>query len=150
MEKRNHYYKTVLWMLTGVFLLTGCSDNHGTAEGVLSEEKAAFQRESVSPEVERILTEAEEDEPEAASLEVEKEEITEGVTGTPEIIEADWSDFFDGLNGAAVLYDEADRQYTICNSELATTRRSPCSTFKIISSLVALENVNGQGGGRGG
>ena len=130
--------------------MTGCSDNHGTAEGVLSEEKAAFQRESVSPEVERILTEAEEDEPEAASLEVEKEEITEGVTGTPEIIEADWSDFFDGLNGAAVLYDEADRQYTICNSELATTRRSPCSTFKIISSLVALENGNGQGGGRGG
>lgn len=150
MEKRNHYYKTVLWMLTGVFLLTGCSDNHGTAEGVLSEEKAAFQRESVSPEVERILTEAEEDEPEAASLEVEKEEITEGVTGTPEIIEADWSDFFDGLNGAAVLYDEADRQYTIYNRELATIRRSPCSTFKIISSLVALENGNGQGGGRGG
>lgn len=137
-------------MLTGVFLLTGCSDNHGTAEGVLSEEKAAFQRESVSPEVERILTEAEEDEPEAASLEVEKEEITEGVTGTPEIIEADWSDFFDGLNGAAVLYDEADRQYTIYNRELATIRRSPCSTFKIISSLVALENGNGQGGGRGG
>lgn len=150
MEKRNHYYKTVLWMLTGVFLLTGCSDNHGTAEGVLSEEKAAFQRESVSPEVERILPEAEEDEPEAASLEVEKEEITEGVTGTPEIIEADWSDFFDGLNGAAVLYDEADRQYTIYNRELATIRRSPCSTFKIISSLVALENGNGQGGGRGG
>ena len=150
MEKRKHYYKTVLWMLTGVFLLTGCSDNHGTAEGVLSEEKAAFQRESVSPEVERILPEAEEDEPEAASLEVEKEEITEGVTGTPEIIEADWSDFFDGLNGAAVLYDEADRQYTIYNRELATIRRSPCSTFKIISSLVALENGNGQGGGRGG
>ena len=65
MEKRNNYYKTALWMLTGVFLLTGCSDNHGTAEGVLSEEKAAFQRESVSPEVERILAEAEEDEPEA-------------------------------------------------------------------------------------
>ena len=150
MEKRNKYYKTALWMLTGVFLLTGCSDNHGTAEGVLSEEKAAFQRESVSPEVERILPEAEEDEPEAASLEVEKEEITEGVTGTPEIIEADWSDFFDGLNGAAVLYDEADRQYTIYNRELATIRRSPCSTFKIISSLVALENGNGQGGGRGG
>ena len=96
------------------------------------------------------MPEAEEDEPEAASLEVEKEEITEGVTGTPEIIEADWSDFFDGLNGAAVLYDEADRQYTIYNRELATIRRSPCSTFTLISSLVALENGNGQGGGRGG
>lgn len=96
MEKRNNYYKTALWMLTGVFLLTGCSDNHGTAEGVLSEEKAAFQRESVSPEVERILPEAEEDEPEAASLEVEKEEITEGVTGTPEIIEQTGQTFLTG------------------------------------------------------
>ncbi|MDE7477015.1 MAG: class D beta-lactamase, partial [Lachnospiraceae bacterium] len=30
--------------------------------------------------------------------------------------------------------------YMIYNSELAQTRRSPCSTFKIISSLTALEN----------
>lgn len=58
----------------------------------------------------------------------------------PEIIEADWSAYFDGLNGAAVIYDISKKQYTVYHPELAQTRRSPCSTFKIISSLTALEN----------
>lgn len=67
-------------------------------------------------------------EPEAASYE------------EPEIVEADWSAYFDGLNGAAVIYDAAANRYTIYNQELAQTRRPPCSTFKIVSSLIALEN----------
>lgn len=58
----------------------------------------------------------------------------------PDVMEADWSAIFDGLNGAAVLYDAVQQQYTIYNTELATTPRSPCSTFKIISSLIALES----------
>ena len=53
---------------------------------------------------------------------------------------ADWSEYFNGLKGTAVIYDASDRQYTIYNQDLAETRRSPCSTFKIISSLIALEN----------
>lgn len=57
-----------------------------------------------------------------------------------EITEADWSAYFDGLNGAAVIYDAVENRYTIYNRELAQTRRSPCSTFKIVSSLTALEN----------
>ena len=52
----------------------------------------------------------------------------------------DWSEYFNGLNGTAVVYNPSNRQYTIYNQELAETRRSPCSTFKIISSLIALEN----------
>lgn len=36
--------------------------------------------------------------------------------------------------------DSADRRYTMYNGDLALTRRPPCSTFKIISSLIALEN----------
>ncbi len=67
-------------------------------------------------------------EPEAASYE------------ESEIVEADWSAYFDGLNGAAVIYDAAANRYTIYNQELAQTRRPPCSTFKIVSSLIALEN----------
>ena len=47
---------------------------------------------------------------------------------------------FNGRNGTAVLYDASNRRYTIYNDELAETRRSPCSTFKIISSLTALEH----------
>ena len=58
----------------------------------------------------------------------------------PEIIEMDWSAYFDGMAGAAVLYDPTQNCYQIYNQELANTRRSPCSTFKIVSSLIGLEN----------
>ena len=64
----------------------------------------------------------------------EREEAVE-----PVMIEEDWSAYFDGINGAAVIYDPAEESYQIYNQELALTRRSPCSTFKIISSLIALE-----------
>ena len=60
-------------------------------------------------------------------------------TPKPVIVNVDWSDYFDGINGAAVIYDPAEESYQIYNQELALTRRSPCSTFKIISSLIALE-----------
>ena len=55
-------------------------------------------------------------------------------------METDWSEYFQGLNGTAVLYDAEENRYLVYNPELAETRRSPCSTFKIISSLLALEN----------
>ena len=55
-------------------------------------------------------------------------------------METDWSEYFQGLNGAAVLYDAEENKYCVYNPELAETRSSPCSTFKIISSLLALEN----------
>lgn len=64
-----------------------------------------------------------------------QEEIVE-----PIIAEVDWSNYFDEINGAAVIYDPTENCYQIYNQELALTRRSPCSTFKIISSLIALEN----------
>ncbi len=62
-------------------------------------------------------------------------------TGTVSAItEYDWSGYFDGMNGAAVIYDPDEEQYMIYNQELVETRRSPCSTFKIISSLIAMED----------
>lgn len=64
-----------------------------------------------------------------------KETISE-----PKIIEENWEDYFDGINGTAVIYDPANNNYQIYNQEMAVTKRSPCSTFKIISSLIALEN----------
>ena len=57
-----------------------------------------------------------------------------------ETVEADWSEYFNGRNGTAVVYDPSNRRYTVYNQKLAETRSSPCSTFKIISSLIALEN----------
>ena len=43
------------------------------------------------------------------------------------------------MNGTAVLYKPDKNIYQIYHPQLANTRRSPCSTFKIISSLAALE-----------
>lgn len=56
------------------------------------------------------------------------------------VMEADFDGYFDGLRGAAVLYDAENEEYTIYNRELAYRRASPCSTFKIVSSCIALEN----------
>lgn len=67
------------------------------------------------------------------------DEIQEEVV-EPMITEVDWSNYFEEINGAAVIYDPVENCYQIYNQELALTRRSPCSTFKIISSLIALEN----------
>lgn len=57
----------------------------------------------------------------------------------PRMETVDWSDYFCGLNGAAVLYDPRAAQYAIYNRELAESRRSPCSTFKIVSALMGME-----------
>ena len=58
----------------------------------------------------------------------------------PETVETDWSEYFGGFQGAAVIYDASASRFTLYNSELTQVRRSPCSTFKIVSSLIALEN----------
>ncbi len=39
-----------------------------------------------------------------------------------------------------MVYDPAAGQYAVYNRELADMRRSPCSTFKIVSSLMGLES----------
>lgn len=73
-------------------------------------------------------------------IKADTEDSTESMEMVPEIVEVDWSKYFHGLNGTAVIFDASNRQYTIHNYDLAVTRSSPCSTFKIISSLIALEN----------
>jgi len=76
----------------------------------------------------------------SVSQETDTDDLIQGTVMEPETIDADWSEYFNGLNGTAVIYDVSNSRYTMYNSELALTRSSPCSTFKIISSLIALEN----------
>lgn len=70
----------------------------------------------------------------------DKIETYEQNISKPEITAVDWSGYFEGLNGAAVIYDDLNEEYRIYNEELALTQHSPCSTFKIISSYIALES----------
>ena len=118
MKKRNNLLTIMLILLVCAVMLTGCIGNHS------SEEKQ-------EPATTQVIDN---------SVEEETESSAETIDVTPEIVEADWSNYFNGLNGTAVVYDATNQQYTIYNRDLAVTESSPCSTFKIISSLIALEN----------
>lgn len=127
-----NYLKELCGVILCAFMLTGCTGDHGT------EEKISIEDQNEEAEAEK--TPVPEMESASHSTEADVESSAESEETEPEIIEEDWSDAFNGLNGTAVIYDASDRQYTIYNRDLAMTRSSPCSTFKIISSLTALEN----------
>jgi bla regulator protein BlaR1 len=132
MKKKDKYFKVVYWAAVCAFILTGCSDNRGTDEKIFMEnEKEELEEEKMEePEVESS----------SVSIETDTEDSIDSIVMEPEIAYADWSEYSNGLNGAAVVYDATNRQYTMYNADLALARSSPCSTFKIISSLIALEN----------
>ena len=48
--------------------------------------------------------------------------------------------YFGKLNGGAVVYAPPESSVEIYNAKLAGERRPPCSSFKIISSLTAIEH----------
>ncbi|MCM1047427.1 MAG: penicillin-binding transpeptidase domain-containing protein [Clostridiales bacterium] len=52
----------------------------------------------------------------------------------------DYSEYFQGISGCVVIYDEAANAYSFYNKEKCATEVSPLSTFKIISALAGLEN----------
>ena len=100
------------------------------------------QQEKAIPEKEPIQIEKETaHEPEKEAKKTAENEAPENPPKpTVTMTEVDWSDYFDRINGSTVIYDPAENCYQIYNQESALTRRSPCSTFKIISSLIALEH----------
>ena len=152
-------YCCVLALL--VFALTGCAkednrlaENQLEESSVLSnnsqtEEKSAEERKQTEEKSAEKIGQTEEAVEKIGQTEEAVEEIgqteeaadkAEEEDVEPVITEVDWSDYFEGIHGAAVIYTPTDHRYHIYNQELATTRRSPCSTFKIISSFIALEN----------
>lgn len=128
--RKSFYLKVIGWILACALMLAGCSGDDRAEERI-----SAGSEQETTKEVRTKETETEAD---RVSQETEPEETTGGPEAEPEIVDADWSEVFNGLNGTAVIYDAAGGRYTIYNQEQATTRRPPCSTFKIISSLIAL------------
>lgn len=59
-------------------------------------------------------------------------------TVVPKELEVDLSPLFDGLLGTAVFLDKSGN-YTVYNQAASEMRASPCSTFKIISTLATFE-----------
>lgn len=131
MKKTNVLYKISGFILVfWLFVLTGCSDKNNHLTDELSEE-IPMSEEII--QIEETPIDELQQATETTIDEIQPETIK------PIIEEVDWSDYFDEINGAAVIYDPTENCYQIYNQELDLTRRSPCSTFKIISSLIALE-----------
>ena len=123
--------RSIICAILCMLLVSGCSAAHNTQK----EPQTIGNETSENKETEESLAEANHDDAETPT-----DPMTEEFMSDPVVIEADWTHYFNGFNGAAVIYDAPAMQYTVYNMELARTRRSPCSTFKIVSSLIALEN----------
>lgn len=145
MRKWSRYFKWGYGIFVCAMLLSGCSGEHSTEERIA----AGGGKEEAEEREEEKAKQQEEDSDSAVFMEedIEDAKVTEhteneneDTAAEPKIVYADWSAYFNGLNGTAVVYDASDRRYTIYKEELAVERRSPCSTFKIISSLTALEH----------
>lgn len=134
MRKFEKSYKIYRCILICCFLiLTGCSRE---SDSLVEKQPWETQTSDKIAQVEEQSTE----EMQQTEESIINEDATQEKIAEPTVTEVDWSNYFDGINGAAVIYDPIENCYQIYNQELALTRRSPCSTFKIISSLVALEN----------
>lgn len=75
-----------------------------------------------------------------AETENATENTTEKVETTAKMNDVDFSEYFADFQGCGVFYNYDENTYDIYNSEKSNTRYSPCSTFKIISTLEGLEN----------
>ena len=153
MRKRIYFMKIVGLGLAGALVFGGCGDSDSSreegqklladaapGEQERAENAGAGNAGAASFDLPEPAAKGAEEDSGVLFSEDEKEVLTEYAAAEPETTEEDWSEYFDGLNGAAVLYDASADRFTVYNSELAGTRRSPCSTFKIISSLIGLEN----------
>ncbi len=132
MKRRKNYFKAACLALMCALTLTGCMAHDGAEETTFAED--------TKEKTEREQDENAKTESGSISIHLNTEAAAENAVAEPEIVHADWSEYFNGLSGTAVIYDPSASRYTIYNQELAETRRSPCSTFKIISSLIALEH----------
>lgn len=128
--------------LFSVMALPGCTGESG---GVTVHQTSGVQAAEDTSQTEDMSKAEDMSQTEEALIEkiTQTEEATDLIQKEavePMITEVDWSNYFEEINGAAVIYDPTENCYYIYNQELALNRRSPCSTFKIISSLIALEN----------
>ena len=141
--KKTYIGKIVCGAMACLCLVSGCAKDNGQKnlqEESLEAQKAGTEGKEEGLGAQKAGTEGKE-EGLGAQKGGQPEANQEGsnVSHEPEILETDWSEYFDGLVGAAVLYDPSNMRYSIFQPELALTQRPPCSTFKIIASLIALE-----------
>lgn len=72
---------------------------------------------------------------------IEQQDETIDITNEQELVEniVDYSSFFGDVAGSAVFYNPNDSTIDVYQKDIANEPHSPCSTFKIISSLIGME-----------
>ena len=112
---------SIIIALVGCTILIGCSNNKVN-------EQHTSQRFTIDTKEADVTHEKTEDVvPQASEGFKEK------------TVEVNYENYFDKINGCIVIYDETQNKSVVYNKELITQEASPCSTFKIISGLIGLE-----------
>ena len=119
-------WKIIGWAAAWAVALAGCGINEDT-EGNLAGEEKVYVMEGDSEErvyamegdsIEEGIAGGEsngteEEDVGGKSMESEAPINAGQAAEEPEIVEAEWGEYFAGLNGAAVVYDASNRQYML-------------------------------------
>ncbi|WP_333647515.1 penicillin-binding transpeptidase domain-containing protein [Lacrimispora sp.] len=125
MKKRNSVLM-VLLMIT--FVCTSCTSSTGDpGEPVLS--SPSFTNVEKTPPKQTI---------EPSSDISDRKEPLPSLSPAPQQKVLDLKEYFNGINGCAVFFRPTRNEYLLYNESLCDLPSSPCSTFKIVSSLVGL------------
>lgn len=105
MNNRKYMQKIICGIILGTSLLAGCSKQMPNDDKIIEE-----------TQVEEIQTKEN-----INSVQTTIETTNENEEILPEVVEADREEYFNGLNGAAVVYDTSSKKCMIYNNELAMT-----------------------------
>ena len=105
MKKNKSFYLLIIGILVGIFAFSGCT-NHNNSDA------KNIQQDTKDPTPEKFSV-------------VESQE--------PTLTEVDWSNYFEGLTGTAIVYDPTEKNYMIYNKCLLIKQLSVTSNSYICS-----------------
>lgn len=115
--------KRIIIITYVVLLLTSCSVNQSSDDRLMPKEND-IQQTTKPLDTNNTLNEQDEN----------------NYINKPTITNLDLSEYFNGVNGCAVIYDTSKNEYLLYNDEQVNKRSSPYSTFKIASTVIGLKN----------
>jgi len=117
--------KVLLLLICSIYFLASCTSN----ENKNNEKGDTVNISDSNPTVSLF-----ENTDDKKHIEPGKDEIKKSLN------EINLTEYFQGIEGCAVIYDEIKNEYLIHNPKLSEKRVSPCSTFKIVSTLIGLKS----------
>lgn len=126
-----HFSKVVLILFMSC-CVTGCA-NEGN---IKANKEIENKKEETLAKSDLSVKDIQKEETNKEELLVEEMILQEFST----VEEVNFSEYFDEITGCAVFYNDATHELQVYNKDLCEIQTSPCSTFKIISTLMGLEN----------